>query len=166
MSGFYQRFLAKLAFVFPGGDSLRPALHRLRGVQVGRNVWISQYVYLDELYPEAITIGDNCTLGLRTSVFTHFHWGPRRVRNGFRPVVIEPNVFIGPHCVILPGVTIGEGSVVKAGTAVTRSIPAGVFWGDSGGGPIARVRVPLTRNHSYEEFMAGLQPVRRGGSQK
>ncbi len=55
MSGVYQRLLAKLAFVVPGGDSLRPALHRMRGVQVGRSVWISQYVYLDELYPEAIS---------------------------------------------------------------------------------------------------------------
>ncbi|GAB4127543.1 MAG: hypothetical protein Kow001_22780 [Acidobacteriota bacterium] len=166
MSGIFQRFLAKLAFVLPGGESVRPALHRWRGVQVGRRVWISQYVYLDELYPEAITIGDNSTLGLRTSVFAHFHWGPRREQQGFRPVIIEANVFIGPHCVILPGVRIGEGSVIKAGSTVTRSIPPGVFWGSSAGGPIARVRVPLTRDHSYEEFMAGLQPVGQGGSRK
>ncbi len=166
MSGIYQRLLAKLAFVAPGGDSLRPALHRMRGVHVGRSVWISQYVYLDELYPEAISLGDNSTLGLRTSIFAHFHWGPRRLQQGFRPVIIEANVFIGPHCVVLPGVRIGEGSVVKAGTTVTRSIPPGVFWGGAPAGPIAKVRVPLTRDHSYEEFMAGLQPVGRGGRQR
>jgi hypothetical protein len=45
-----------MAFLFPGGDTLRPWLHRRRGVKIGKNVWISQYVYIDELHPEALTI--------------------------------------------------------------------------------------------------------------
>ena len=156
---FLNRLLSRIATITPGGFSLRPALHRMRGVQLGRNVWISQWVYLDELYPEAITIGDNCTIGLRTSVFSHFHWGPRRAADGARPVVIEPNVFIGPHCVILPGVHIGEGAVIKAGSVIARNIPARVFWGDPGGRPIARITVPLGRESSYEDFVRGLRPL-------
>ena len=73
---------------------MRPFLHRFRGATIGRNVWISQYVYLDENHPEAVTIGDNTTIGLRTSIFTHFYWGPRRSENGYKEVVIENNVFI------------------------------------------------------------------------
>ena len=45
------RVLNKIAFIVPGGYCLRPRLHRLRGVKMGRNVWISQYVYIDELHP-------------------------------------------------------------------------------------------------------------------
>ena len=40
------------------------------------------------------------------------------------PVVIDDYVFIGPRTIILPGVTIGKGSVVAAGSVVTKSVPA------------------------------------------
>jgi acetyltransferase-like isoleucine patch superfamily enzyme len=159
--GVINRFLAKCAFFFPGGHSLRPSIHRWRGVRLGRNTWISQFVYLDELYPEAISIGHNCTLGLRTSVFSHLHWGSRQESGQFKNVVIEDNVFIGPHCVIMPGVRIGEGAVIKAGSIVTRNVPPRVFWGDDGGGPLAAITVPLTPESSYEEFVKGLRPLRK-----
>ena len=48
----------KISGVVPGGGTLRPWLHRCRGVKIGKNVWISQYVYIDELHPEAVFIGD------------------------------------------------------------------------------------------------------------
>lgn len=40
------------------------------------------------------------------------------------PIVIEDNVWIGAHVAVMPGVTIGEGSVIAAGSTVTRDIPA------------------------------------------
>ena len=40
------------------------------------------------------------------------------------PVVLEDEVWIGSHVVILPGVRIGHGAVIGAGSVVTRSIPA------------------------------------------
>jgi acetyltransferase-like isoleucine patch superfamily enzyme len=147
--------------VLPGGHSVRPALHRLRGVNIGKNVWISQYVYIDELHPDAVTIGNNCSLGLRVSIFTHLYWGPKRSDGYVGPVVIEDDVFIGPHSVILANVHIGRGAVIKAGSVVTRNVPAGVFWGQSGDGPLAWATVPLTAEHSYEEFVKGLRPIRR-----
>ena len=112
LSNFFGRFLHKLAFVAPGGNTLRPWLHRVGGAKIGQNVWIAQLVYLDELHPAEVTIGDNCTIGLRTSIFTHFYW-PRRPKSNGR-VVIEKDAFIGPRCVILPNVTIGEGAAIRA----------------------------------------------------
>jgi acetyltransferase-like isoleucine patch superfamily enzyme len=156
----WQWILAKFAYVVPGGAKLRPTLHRWRGVRLGRNVWIAPYVYLDELYPEAITIGNNCTIGLRTSIFSHFHWGARLDTGGFKPVVLEDDVFIGPHCVILPGVRIGTGSVIKAGSVITRNVPPHVFWSDAGSRPVSEVTVPLTAEHGYDEFVRGLRPIR------
>ncbi len=155
-----KRFLHKIAYFGPGGKSFRPWLHRKRGVQVGRNVWISQYVYIDEIHPEGVSIGDNCTIGLRTSIFSHLYWGGRRENNGGR-VVIEKNVFVGPHCVILPNVRIGEGSVIKAGTVVTRDVPPHTFWGAPQAEALGRVTVPLTSEDSYEEFVKGLRPIRK-----
>lgn len=157
MPSFLSRLLHKVAFVAPGGGSVRPWLHRLRGAGIGKNVWIAQLVYLDELHPDNVTIGDNCTIGLRTSIFTHFYWGPRRAK-GNGNVVIEKDVFIGPHCVILPNVRIGEGAVIRAGTVVTRNVPAHAFWGAPAADFLGTATVPLTSDHTYEEFIQGLTP--------
>jgi len=151
------RLLHKLAFVCPGGGSVRPWLHRMRGAEIGKNVWIAQLVYLDELHPDNVTIGDNCTIGLRTSIFAHFYWGPRRAK-GNGKVVIEKDVFIGPHCVILPNVHIGEGAVIRAGTVVARNVPAHAFWGAPAAEFLGTATVPLTSEHTYEEFIRGLAP--------
>lgn len=156
------RFLHKLAFMAPGGHTLRPWLHRLRGVRIGKNVWIAQMVYLDELHPAQVTIGDNCTIGLRTSIFTHFYWGPRRPKSNGR-VVIEKDVFIGPHCVILPNVTIGEGAVIRAGSVVSRSVPPHALWGTPSSTVLGIATIPLTSEHTYEEFARGIRPRVRPG---
>lgn len=156
-----KRILHQLAYIAPGGYTLRPLLHRKRGAHIGRNVWISQYVYIDELHPEAITISDNTTIGLRTSIFAHFYWGPKRAGGDYSEVIIGKNVFVGPHCLILPGVHIGEGTVVKGGTVVSRDIPPFTFWGPPPAGPLGRVTVPLTPEHTYEEFIQGLKPIRK-----
>ena len=54
----FSRFLLSISFFAPFGYSLRPWLHHIRGVKIGKNVWIAKAVYLDELHPEDIEIGD------------------------------------------------------------------------------------------------------------
>lgn len=156
----FNRILHKIAYIGPGGSSLRPYLHRLRGVKIGKNVWISQYVYIDELHPDHVTINDNSTIGLRTSIFTHLYWGRKKKEGDSGHVVIGKNVYIGPHCVILPYVNIGEGAVVKAGTVISKSIPPYTFVGYSKPIALGKVTIPLTSEHTYEEFIKGLKPVR------
>jgi acetyltransferase-like isoleucine patch superfamily enzyme len=149
--------LGRLAMVCPGGSSVRPRLQRWRGVRIGRGVWLGLYVSLDELHPEALWIGDNCTIGIRTTILTHFYWGPAQsASNG--TVVIEDDVFIGPHCVVLPNVRIGRGAVIQAGSVVTRNVPPGTLWGSPAAGPLAVVTVPLAKPHGYNEFLRGLKP--------
>lgn len=159
MRAIFGRLLHKVAMIAPGGFSLRPWLHRLRGAQIGKNVWISQLVYLDELHPECVTIGDNSTIGLRTSIFSHFYWGPRKARND-GCVIIERDVFVGPHCVILPNVRIGQGAVIKAGTVVSKNVPPGAILGTTTE-VIGIATVPLTEASSYHEFAHGVRPFRR-----
>jgi acetyltransferase-like isoleucine patch superfamily enzyme len=158
-SNILNRILHKIAFVIPGGYSLRPCLQRMRGASIGTNVWISQYVYIDELHPEGVILHDNCTIGIRSSIITHTYWGKRKKSGGYREVVIEKNAYIGPHCLILPGARIGEGAVIKGGTTVSGNVPAFTFWGYPNPGPLARITVPMTSEHEYEDFVIGLRPL-------
>jgi hypothetical protein len=48
---------------------------------------------------------------------------------------------------------VGEGAVVKGGSVLTRNVPAYVFWGSAEPTAIAKVTIPLTAEHSYEEFV-------------
>ncbi len=79
---------------------------------------------------ERITIGDRVTVGANTVIAdTDFHPLVPQHRyeapldGATRPIVIEDDVFIGMQCLILKGVTIGRGSVIGAGSVVTRDIP-------------------------------------------
>lgn len=159
--GIMQRFFHRIAFFMPGGYSVRPYLHRLRGVNIGKNVWISLFVYIDEIHPEAVTIGDNSSIGIRSSIITHFYWGPKSAQQRIGKIHIGENVFIGPHCVVLPNVRIGDGAVVQAGSIVTRNVPADTFIGPPKPEPIAKITVPLTHNSSYMAFIRGLRPINR-----
>lgn len=150
--------LNRLAFVSPGGSRVRPRLQRWRGVSIGTNVWLGQYVYIDDVHPAALSIGDNCTIGIRSTILTHFYWGPRRPSSNGK-VVIEKDVFIGPHCVILPNVRIGEGAVIKAGTVVSRNVPARTFWGSPSAEALGTVTVPLNSDGGYTSFLSGIKPV-------
>ena len=148
----------RLAFVCPGGYSVRPRLQRWRGARIADNVWIGLYVSIDDLHPSALSIGENCTIGLRTSILTHSYWGPRRPESNGK-VVIEDDVYIGPHCVILPNVRIGRGAVVSAGSVVTRNVPAHTFWGPPAAAALGRVTVPLTPANGYDGFLRGIRAL-------
>ena len=154
------RLLLYIAYICPSGYRVRPQLNRLRGVKLGEHVWISKFVYFDENHPESISIGDNSTIGLRTTIIAHTYFGHLRKGNPDK-VVIGKNVFIGPHCLILPNVTIGDNAVIKGGTVVTRNIPPNTMWGIPSPEPLGHVSIPLAPPHTYEEFIKGLRPVRK-----
>ena len=75
---------------------------------------------------ESITIGDRVTIGSQAMLLTTTHeLGPREHRCGdvtLKPVVVEGGAWIGPRAVVLPGVTIGAGAVVAAGSMVSKDV--------------------------------------------
>ena len=120
-------FLQLLASVSPS-SSLSVQLHRARGVKIGRHVYIGTGVYLDLLYPQLITIEDYVSIGMNSMFFVHSNatcskwlkekYYPRKVA----PIKIKKGAWIPPGVIILCGVTIGENSVVGAGSLVIYDI--------------------------------------------
>jgi serine acetyltransferase len=151
LRGLFNRILQLLARVLPGARSLRLALHRWRGVRIGKDVWIGYDVILDTSRPFLITLEDGCILGMRVTVVAHF-----RESTG---VKIERDAFIGPGAIILPNVVIGRGSVVTAGSVVTRSVPPMTVVQGNPAVPVAKCGIPLGHDVMLKEFTRLLQPV-------
>ena len=79
---------------------------------------------------ERITIGRNVAVGANSTIAdTDFHPLNPMIRHqrpqesNTAPILIEDDVFIGMNCLVLKGVTIGHGSVIGAGSVVTKEIP-------------------------------------------
>jgi acetyltransferase-like isoleucine patch superfamily enzyme len=73
-----------------------------------------------------VTIGADCLIGTHVSIIDNdFHELTDRLETPTpKPVSVGDNVWIGNRAIILPGVTIGEGAVVGAGSVVTRDVAA------------------------------------------
>jgi acetyltransferase-like isoleucine patch superfamily enzyme len=96
-----------------------------------------------------VTLGDDVRFGERVSVHDENHvFEPLSDRDGrateylVAPVAIGDRVWLGANVVVLPGVTIGEDTVVAAGSVVAKDLPAGVL---AAGAPATVVR-PLRRD--------------------
>lgn len=104
-------------------------LQRSRGVKVGKDCHFSPYVLIDLLYPQLVTIGDNVTIGSNTLIFAHANPTTNLFlkKNGYprkvEPVNIKSGAVLFPGCIITAGVTIGENSLVGAGSVVFEDVP-------------------------------------------
>lgn len=104
------------------------------GVKIGNNCklngspnWGSE--------PYLISLGDHTEVSFDCAFITHdgATWGFRNQERykgviRFGRIRVGDNVFIGARSVILPGVTIGDNSIIAAGAVVNKSIPANEIW--------------------------------------
>jgi acetyltransferase-like isoleucine patch superfamily enzyme len=136
IKGIWGRILSVAAMSpLPLPPSLRVFLQRRRGVKIGKNVFLGIQCWLDNTRPDLITIEDYVSLAGRVTILTHTNpTEPLRKILGpdyrkFTPVIIKRGALIAVNVTILPGVTIGENSIVAAGSVVTKDIPDHVIVG-------------------------------------
>lgn len=120
--------------------SLIPPFYTTGGenIRVGRNVFINQNCTMYDL--GGIDIGDDVMIGPNVSIITSGHPVDPSERRAFvtaSPIAIERNVWIAAGVTIIGGVTVGENSVVAAGSVVTRDVPANTL---VGGNPARVIR--------------------------
>lgn len=153
MKFFARAFLGNLASALWFFPPLSKIIHQWRGVRFEnrQSVFISKGVVLDNRYPELIFIGEDVWLTQNVSVLSHSYASRIQQKDFGIPekigsVRIERGVFIGLGSIILPGVILGEGCYVGAGSVVTASIPSGML---AAGNPCKILR-PL-RDSSKDE---------------
>lgn len=98
-------------------------------IEIGENFYANHNcVILDNV---KVTFGDNVFIAPDCGFYTAGHPFDIEQRNsGLEyafPIHIGNNVWIGGHTTVLPGVTIGDGTVIGAGSVVTKDIPSGVL---------------------------------------
>lgn len=127
---------SQAAFTDTGGDQpSKIVVKKGARLSIGNNVGVSASSIICH---HRINIGDNVCIGGGCVIFdTNFHpinslerANPITCNNGkVGTVDIKSNVFLGTSCIITKGVTIGENSVVAAGSVVVKDIPANEIWG-------------------------------------
>lgn len=112
-------------------------------IEIGENTGMSGTVICAAV---SVTIGKECLIGADVVIMdTDFHAlkpDNRRYNNrhediGSSPVIIGANVFLGARSMVMSGVTIGDNSVIGAGSIVTKDIPSNVI---AAGTPAAVLR--------------------------
>jgi acetyltransferase-like isoleucine patch superfamily enzyme len=115
-------------FYATGGDEIR----------VGRNVFVNQNCTFYDL--GGLDIADDVLIGPNVSLITSGHPlkpSQRRAVTVGKPIVIGRNVWIATGAIVIGGVTIGENSVVAAGSVVTKDVPPNTL---IGGNPARLIR--------------------------
>lgn len=111
---------------------LRPALLRAMGAKVGKDVYIGAKVFVDMSHADLIEIGDHTHITNRTVLLCHKHDLSNycvgddyaELPYMYGKIVIGKGCSTGTDSIIMPGVNIGDGAIIGAGSLVTKDIPA------------------------------------------
>lgn len=132
---------------------LRPIIIRQMGCHVGKHTFFGDYVRIDTSYPEMIYIGDyahitsGCRILCHQRDLTGYCIGDNAADLGYRTgeVHIGKGVMVGMETMVMPGVSIGDGAIIGAGSLVTKDIPA---WTIAAGRP-AKVIKEIPKREKY-----------------
>lgn len=105
------------------------SISSLGNIELGSHIWIGENFYAKG--EGGIKIGSGTIISRNVEIWTSNHnydsldlmTIPYDKRFIYKPVYIEENVWIGSRVIILPGIKIGEGSVIGAGAVVSKDIP-------------------------------------------
>jgi acetyltransferase-like isoleucine patch superfamily enzyme len=89
-------------------------------MDIGPDTQISLKAHLDRTNPRGIHVGRGTLIAFGAVVLSH-----DLARVLHTDTYVGENCFVGAHSIILPGIRIGDGSIVAAGSVVTMDIPSG-----------------------------------------
>jgi acetyltransferase-like isoleucine patch superfamily enzyme len=107
-------------------NGARVRLQRVKGVKIGSHVYLGYDVHIDVALPGLVEIEDHARIGPGVIIMAHARpgdpWlgylGEQRAK-----VVIRRHAAIYPGSIVMPGVTVGECAIVRAGSVVESDVP-------------------------------------------
>ncbi len=152
------KFLLRLSNYYYRSFKSPESYARHIGVNIGKNCLIGTRFWSSE--PYLITIGNN--VQVTDNVHFYTHGGGHIIRqiyhnyDAFGKITVCDNVYIGSNSLIMPGITIGKGALVAAGSVVTKSVSPGTVVGGNPARVICSVEDYINRNLKYDVGVKGL----------
>ena len=111
---------------------IRPVFWRWMGAKVGKDCFIGYEVWVDMTNTELVEMEDHVHVANRCLLLCHqrdldnYCIGDDYAKLGYhkKKIVLKKGCLIGMNSMVMPGVTIGEGAIIGAGSLVTKDIPA------------------------------------------
>lgn len=111
---------------------IRPILMRQMGCKVGKECFIGDYIRVDCGHADMITLEDHVSIASGSRLlchqrdFSNYCVGDDYMDLGYvvKPIILKKGCLIGMESFVMPGVTVGEGAIIGAGSLVTKDIPA------------------------------------------
>jgi acetyltransferase-like isoleucine patch superfamily enzyme len=110
-------------------------------LSLGEWVFLGQGTHLSVM--RSMKIGNHCLIGAYSYLLTNNHrFDDRNIpirHQGYveKPLIIGDDVWIGAHCVIMPGIVIGRGAIIGAGSVLTKDVGEYEIWA---GNPAKKIR--------------------------
>ena len=129
------------------------------GATIGQNNMLSKDIWSTE--PYLVTIGNHCQL---TNCKIHTHGGGQAVRcldptfDCFGKVTLGDYVYVGSGAMIMPGVSLGDHTLVAAGSIVTKSQVGGVVLAGNPAKVICTIEEYYEKNKKYNVSTKGMPP--------
>jgi len=133
-AGFFSRYIFERLAYFSMSNKFRVSCYKHMGVDIGKNVYLGNYIIFDRIFPEKVHIGDNTSIGDRCIITAHANIPSDTPLKKIYPRTLKEtrigtNIWIMPACIVTPGVNIGDFSVIASGAVVTRDVPPMVLAG-------------------------------------
>ena len=118
-----------------GNVGINPVINPNFRCEFGKNIHIGDYFYANYdcviLDGASVEIGNSVMFGPKVGIYTsnHLYNSLERISGGCiaKPIIIGDSCWLAANVTVLPGVTIGENTIIGAGSVVTHDIPAGVI---------------------------------------
>jgi acetyltransferase-like isoleucine patch superfamily enzyme len=105
---------------------VRKWLQRQRGVKIGKNVHWGTNVIVDYPYPYFVKVEDGASISGNDYFLAHckpLDYHSKCADSYVAPIIVHKHAWIAVNVTVLPGVEIGEGAIVSAGSIVSKDIP-------------------------------------------
>lgn len=139
---------------------VRKWLQRKRGVKIGKNVHWGTNVVVDYPYPNFVVVEDGASISGNDYLLAHckpLDYHLNCSESYVAPVIVHKHAWVAVNVTILPGVEIGEGSIVSAGSVVSKDVPPFTVVNGNPAKVVADIAELVKNNYPSEEFVRLLQ---------